>query len=186
MNHDHSEHDHGHGGHADHGHEAHDHHDHHDEHDHAGHSSDHAHEAASHDHHAPDEHEHKKKKIEPARKKIHNLSLVSSVGFTIDGLLDVTKFNEFMSGFLKEKAADLFRSKGVLAFKDQGDQKFVFQGVHDQIQFGPSERDWQEGEDRKSKLVFIGKNLDYEFLKRSVQSCCAEPEHAKVTMHKRA
>ena len=91
-----------------------------------------------------------------------------------------------MSAFLKEKAVDLFRSKGVLAFADQGDAKFVFQGVHDQVQFGPSDHPFLEGESRKSKMVFIGKNLDYEFLKQSMKNCCADPEHSVVIMHKRA
>lgn len=160
------------------GHDGHEHgHDHHDEHDHHDH----------HDHHS--DHEEggvKKRKLEGARKKKHNLSLVSSVGFTIEGLLDVIKFNDFMSGLLKERAVDLFRTKGVLAFADQGDTKFVFQGVHDQINFGPADKPWAEGDARKSKLVFIGKNLDYDALKASIQSCCNDPASAHVHMHKRA
>jgi hypothetical protein len=63
------------------------------------------------------------------KKKTHNLSLVSSVGFTIDGLLNVPLFNTFMSQLLQTKAADLYRTKGVLAFSNQGDSKFVFQGI---------------------------------------------------------
>ena len=51
-----------------------------------------------------------KKKV----KKTHNLSLVSSVGFTIEGLLDVALFNAFMSGLLQTKAADLYRTKGTV------------------------------------------------------------------------
>lgn len=116
---------------------------------------------------------------------MHNLSLVSSVGFTIDGELDVGLFNEFMSKLLQEKAADLFRTKGVLNFADQGDTKFVFQGVHDQINFGPSDKPWAAGEHRLSKMVFIGKNLDYEGLKGSLTSCTTDATKAKVIMHKR-
>ena len=148
----------------------------HSAHDHGSHGNGHDH---GHDH-AADE---PKKKI----KKVHNLSLVSSVGFTIEGLLDVKAFNEFMSSLLQAKAADLFRTKGVLAFADQGDTKFVFQGVHEQINFGPSDKPWQEGEVRTTKMVFIGKNLDYEFLKTSLESCIASSEERKkVVMHKRA
>ena len=120
------------------------------------------------------------------KKKTHNLSLVSSVGFTINGLLDTALFNQFMSGLLQAKAADLYRTKGVLAFADQGDNKFVFQGVHDQINFGASEHPFKEGEDRTSKMVFIGKELDYEYLQQSLLACCRDPATAKVNMHKRA
>ena len=105
----------------DHGHK-HDEHDMHEEHDH-GHKHDAHDKHDQHDHGHGHEGESQKKK-----KKTHNLSLVSSVGFTIQGLLDVPKFNGFMSQLLQAKAADLYRTKGVLAFADQGDAKFVFQG----------------------------------------------------------
>ena len=143
----------------------------------------------SHDHGHGHEHSKKteEKKAAPPKKKkkIHNLSLVSSVGFTIEGLLDTGKFNEFMSKLLQEKAADLFRTKGVLAFAGQGDTKFVFQGVHEQINFGPAEKPWGKDDVRTSKMVFIGKNLDYDFFKKSLEDAIAEGETGKVNMHKR-
>ena len=73
-----------------------------------------------------------------------------------------------MSALLNERAKDLYRTKGILAFADQGDMKFVFQGVHEQINFGPTDNPWKEGEERTSKLVFIGKNLDYEELREKI------------------
>ena len=39
------------------------------------------------------------------------------------------KFNIFMAELLQTRAADLYRSKGVLSFAGQGDQKFVFGGL---------------------------------------------------------
>lgn len=158
-----------------------------------GHDHGHDHATATctldHDHSAHDHghgHEHASAVPEKKAKKVHNLSLVSSVGFTIEGLLDVKVFNEFMSSLLQTRAADLYRTKGVLAFADQGDTKFVFQGVHEQINFGPSDKPWQEGEVRTSKMVFIGKNLDYEFLKTSLEASISESEPRKlVKMHKR-
>lgn len=149
----------------------------HDEHDHKKpHDHDHDHKKP-HDH----DHDHTTKK----KKKSHNLSLISSVGFTIEGLLDVPKFNDFMTGLLQQKAKDLYRTKGILAFSDQGDTKFVFQGVHEQINFGPSDKPWGENEPRVSKMVFIGKNLDYEFLKLNLQLSAVDPAAAKITVHKR-
>ncbi|KAJ1440795.1 CobW/HypB/UreG, nucleotide-binding domain-containing protein [Ochromonadaceae sp. CCMP2298] len=189
---DHS-HGHGHGhdsahkhddGHAHgHGHEsAHKHEDHGHGHD-AGHVHD---EHCSHDHKEHDHgHDHAVEKPLKKKKKTHNLSLVSSVGFTIVGLLDVALFNTFMTTLLQAKAADLYRTKGVLAFAGQGDVKFVFQGVHEQINFGPSEHPWGEGVPRDTKMVFIGKNLDYEYLKESLLQCCEDPATAVLTMHKR-
>lgn len=186
--HDHKDdnHEHGHG-HAE-GHETHEAHEHkHVEHSGSEKSHDHGHDHTEepsnkgHDH----VHSHSAEKAPKRKKKTHNLSLVSSVGFTIEGLLDVPKFNGFMTKLLQEKAADLYRTKGVLAFADQGDDKFVFQGVHEQINFGPTDKPWQAGEERISKMVFIGKNLDYQFFKESLLSCCSDPTTAKVQMHKR-
>jgi len=186
-------HDHGHGhGHHEEsnhhaaGHDGHHHADHHEgyshnEHDH--HKSDH------HDgHHHEEEHHHAHAGDKPLKKKkkTHNLSLVSSVGFTIEGLLDVPLFNTFMTTLLQTKAADIYRSKGILAFADQGDIKFVFQGVHDQINFGPSDKPWGADEPRISKVVFIGKNLDYDHLMNNLKTCTTDPASVKITMHKRA
>jgi G3E family GTPase len=143
------------------------------------HGHEHEHNHNTHDH----SHEHNEQK---KKKKRHNLSLVSSVGFTIKGLLNTEKFNTFMSDLLQAKAADLFRTKGVLAFDGQGDTKFVFQGVHEQINFGPSESSWKEGEEKISKMVFIGKNLDFDFFKKSLEDSIEEGQTGSVTMHKRA
>jgi len=184
CSHDHNGHDHNNGndhGHKescteDHDHSKHDHHEHAHAHD-KGHTDDHNHNSHDHGH----EHDEKPKK----KKKIHNLSLISSVGFTIEGLLDVLKFNNFMTALLKEKAADLYRTKGVLAFADQGDTKFVFQGVHEQINFGPTDKPWGEGDNRVSKMVFIGKNLDYDFFMKNLKEATIDPLTSKVKMHKR-
>eukprot|EP01033_Poteriospumella_lacustris_P005001 gene5001-3572_t len=177
--HDHGhEHEHGHS----HAHE----HDHHAPKDEHHHEHSHDHKKHEHDHKHEHEHTHSEEKPKKKKKKTHNLSLVSSVGFTIEGLLDVPQFNTFMTALLKAKAADIYRSKGILAFADQGDAKFVFQGVHDQINFGPSEKPWEEGEPRISKVVFIGKNLDYDYLQTSLLGCTVDPANSKITVHKRS
>ena len=158
-----------------------------DGHDH-GHGHEHSGDAPADGHGAHDHsaHAHGGDAPDKKKKKIHNLSLVSSVGFTIEGMLDVAEFNTFMSALLQEKAADLYRTKGVLSFAEQGDVKFVFQGVHEQINFGPSDSCWAKGEQRLTKMVFIGKNLDYEFLKTSLEKCVHVDEPRKVVvMHKR-
>ena len=186
----HPSHNHGHGHDSEHGHDSG--HGHDSEHGHDsghGHDSEHGHDSGhGHDseHGHEKEHDHAHEGHKRKKPKKHNLSLVSSVGFTIDGLLDVGLFNKFMSGLLQEKGKELYRTKGVLAFAEQGDVKFVFQGVHEQINFGPAPTPWGPTESRISKLVFIGKNLDYEFLKEHIKQCTIEPEKAIVTMHKRA
>lgn len=63
----------------------------------------------------------------------HNLEMVQSVGIKFEGELHAQWFNIFMMDLLRERAADIYRSKGLLSFHGQGDTKFVFQGVHEQI-----------------------------------------------------
>lgn len=107
------------------------------------------------------------------KKKKHDLSQVSSVGLKFPGNFDVPKFNMFMSTLLQAKAADIYRSKGILSFEGQGNTKFVFQGVHETINFGPSANPWVEGEERVSKIVFIGRGLNREELRAGLEKCLA-------------
>jgi len=106
----------------------------------------------------------------------HNLDMVSSVGVKFEGNLHSQYFNIFMMDLLRERAADLYRTKGVLSFHGQGDTKFVFQGVHEQINFGPAKDPWKPDEPRENKFVFIGKNLNREELTKSLMECLYKEE----------
>jgi G3E family GTPase len=48
----------------------------------------------------------------------------------------------------------------------------VFQGVH-MILDGDHQRPWREGEQRNSRLVFIGRNLPEEKIRTGFESCVA-------------
>jgi len=109
-------------------------------------------------------------------KPIHNLDSVQSVGIKFEGTLHAQWFNMFMMDLLRERAADLYRTKGLLSFHGQGDTKFVFQGVHEQINFGPAAKPWAAGETRINKFVFIGKDLNREELTKSLMECLYKEE----------
>ncbi|GLC53461.1 hypothetical protein PLESTB_000752400 [Pleodorina starrii] len=102
---------------------------------------------------------------------------VTSVGFELEGELDMQKLNGWLSKLLQERGPDLYRSKGILSIKGS-DDKHVFQGVHMLLQFSSSAegvgRPWKEGEKRLSKVVFIGKNLKREELLEGLMSCLAK------------
>lgn len=108
----------------------------------------------------------------------HNLELVQSVGVQFKGQLHAQWFNMFMMDLLRERAADIYRSKGLLSFHGQGDTKFVFQGVHEQINFGPAKEPWKAGEEKINKFVFIGKGLNREELTKSLMECLYKDEKA--------
>jgi len=111
-----------------------------------------------------------------ADKATHNTSLVQSVGIEFKGNLHAQWFNMFMMDLLRDRAADLYRTKGLLSFHGQGATKFVFQGVHEQINFGPASKPWAEGEERVNKFVFIGKNLNRKELTKSLMECLYKEE----------
>jgi G3E family GTPase len=100
---------------------------------------------------------------------VHDSS-ISSVGLVVEGELNPKRVNEWFGNLLQTRGEDLFRMKGILSLK--GDpKKFVFQGVHMQFE-GESLGAWGT-QPRVSKLVFIGRNLDREFLQSGIESCRA-------------
>jgi G3E family GTPase len=97
---------------------------------------------------------------------------VSSVGIDIPGEVVQQKLNDWISWLLKEKGVDLFRSKGVLAVRGMK-EKFVFQAIH--MLFANSQQGaWAPGEERRCKMVFIGKNLDRDELTSGFMKCMAK------------
>ncbi|MBC9177067.1 CobW family GTP-binding protein [Pseudoroseomonas ludipueritiae] len=100
----------------------------------------------------------------------HNEDIMS-LSFEVSEPLDENKFNAWIGELLQSKGQDLLRTKGVLAFKDE-DRRFAFQAVHmiaDGDYIGP----WPEGSARKSKIVFIGRDLNRPRLRRGFEGCVA-------------
>jgi G3E family GTPase len=94
---------------------------------------------------------------------------VMSVSFELDRPVDAEKFNAWITGLLATKGQDLLRTKGILSYAGE-DRRFAFQAVHmmaDGDFIGP----WREGEPRKSRLVFIGRNLNRPQFRRGFESC---------------
>jgi len=180
-----SEHGHGHASEHGHGHASEHGHAEKEEHEH-GHASEHGHAEKANDcdectmevdvTHA---HDHESGGKKPAKKKKHDLSGVGSLGLTAERPLLSPAFNAFMSDLLRAQAADIYRSKGVLAFVEEGDTKFIFQGVHDQIQYTTAQEPWAPDEKKISKCVFIGRGLDHDALRASWQKCISLPPAAE-------
>jgi G3E family GTPase len=97
---------------------------------------------------------------------------VSSVGIDVPGEVVQQKLNEWIGWLLKEKGVDLFRSKGVLAVKGMK-QKFVYQAIH-MLFANSQEGAWEPGEEKRCKMVFIGKNLNREELTSGFMKCMAK------------
>ncbi|MCC9311557.1 GTP-binding protein [Kitasatospora sp. RB6PN24] len=96
---------------------------------------------------------------------------VTSVGIDLPGDLDQERLNRWLGQLLRTKGADIFRSKGILAIAGS-ERQYVFQGVHMLLE-GENGRPWRDGEMRRNRLVFIGRNLDREELNEGFADCLA-------------
>ncbi|KAL7558989.1 hypothetical protein ACA910_010869 [Epithemia clementina (nom. ined.)] len=95
---------------------------------------------------------------------------VSSVACKLDGEMNIEMLTRWIERLIKEDGANLYRYKGVLAVKGM-ETKFVFQGVGMLFNGTFVKKKWKKDEKRESRFVFIGKNLDAEFLKYGFEAC---------------
>ncbi|ROR22629.1 G3E family GTPase [Comamonas sp. BIGb0124] len=140
--HDHDHHDHEHGEHCNHPSHQHD-HDHDHDHDHG-----HEHGQGHHHHHDDD---------------------VKSFVFRTRKPLDPAKLEDFLGAIVNIYGPRMLRYKGVLDMKGTN-RKVIFQGVHQLMgsDLGP---EWAEGEERVSKMVFIGIDLPRDILLQGLAQC---------------
>jgi len=125
-------------------------HDHDHHHDHGGHDDDHAHGGLKHYH----------------DEEMQSISLSS------DKPLDPDKFFPFIQNLTQAEGPNILRSKGILSLLDDP-KRFVFQGVHMMLD-GDHQREWRADEKRESRIVFIGRNLPEEKIRKGFESCVAQ------------
>jgi G3E family GTPase len=116
-----------------------------------------------HHHHDHDHHHHDHGHASP----IHDVT-VQSVSLR-GGEMDQKKFFPWIEKITQMEGPNILRLKGIIAIKDDP-ERYVIQGVH-MIVEGDHQRAWKDGEKHESRLVFIGRQLDAERLKRSFEAC---------------
>jgi G3E family GTPase len=139
-----------------------------DDHDH-DHAHDHAHEGHDHEHgehcdhpshahdHAGHGHHH------------HHDDDVKSFVFKSEKPFDAAKLEDFLGAIVNIYGPRMLRYKGVLNMKGT-DRKVIFQGVHQLMgsDLGPA---WAAGEQRVSKMVFIGIDLPKDIFLQGMEQC---------------
>ena len=83
-------------------------------------------------------------------------------------------YERILAGFNLRQGQDLLRTKGILYYKGQETRRFAFQAVHmiadgDYIPLAAADA---EGP-RKSRIVFIGRNINRPRLRRGFESTVA-------------
>ena len=119
-----------------------------------------------HDHHGPDHHHDHRHGL----KHYHDEHM-QSISARIDGDVDPAKFMPWINDLTQTQGPNILRCKGIVAFKDD-DKRFVFQGVHMMLD-GEPQRAWKPGEERCSKVVFIGRDLDEAEIRKGFLACAA-------------
>lgn len=130
-----------------------------DEHDHAGHDHEHG-EHCDHPSHAHDDkhgHHH------------HHDDDVKSFVFRSGRAFDPARLEDFLGAIVNIYGPRMLRYKGVLNMQGT-DRKVIFQGVHQLMgsDLGPQ---WAAGEEKTSKMVFIGIDLPKDIFLQGLEQC---------------
>jgi len=96
---------------------------------------------------------------------------ITSVSVSSQRPIDPEKFLPWLRQYTAENGQDILRLKGIIAFPGEP-KRFVVQGVH-MLLDADTQREWRPEEDRVSRLVFIGRNLDRDVLARQFEACAA-------------
>ena len=94
---------------------------------------------------------------------------VKSFAFKSERAFDPAKLEDFLGAIVNIYGPRMLRYKGVLNMVGT-DRKVIFQGVHQLMgsDLGPA---WAEGEQRTSKMVFIGIDLPSDIFLQGLQQC---------------
>jgi G3E family GTPase len=117
-------------------------------------------EHCGHDHHGHDDHH---DEVETHDEDIKSISL------TAEGQLHPDKFNGWINEVLRTYGQDILRTKGILNLAGS-DKRYVFQAVH-MVSEGAFTGAWPAKDNRRSRLVFIGRNLETDALRKGFDAC---------------
>jgi len=99
----------------------------------------------------------------------HTHGEVGSVSMVSGKPIDFDKFKAWIGGYLNSHGQNVYRCKGILNLPGER-QRLVFQGVHMLLEMGFGQP-WKDGEERVSKVVFIGRGLDRLALQIAFRDC---------------
>jgi G3E family GTPase len=135
-----------------------------------GHDHGHDHHGHGHDHHDHD-HAHGEHCDHPSHKHHAHDDDVKSFVFRSKRAFNPAKLEDFLGAIVQVYGPKMLRYKGVLFMKGS-DRKVIFQGVHQLMgsDLGPK---WAPGEEKGSKVVFIGIDLPREVLLQGLEQCLA-------------
>jgi G3E family GTPase len=89
--------------------------------------------------------------------------------FNAEQPFSALQLEEFLSAIVQVYGEDMLRYKGVL-WVEGSDRRVVFQGVH-MLMGSDLGRPWTADEKRSSRMIFIGRNLPEETIRKGLRHC---------------
>jgi G3E family GTPase len=110
-----------------------------------------------HDHHHHDDH-------------VHDDD-IKGVSLTLRRPVDGTRITRWLNDLLQLQGPNILRAKGILDVEGE-ERRLVFQAVHMMLE-GDFQRPWSDKDDRYSRMVFIGRDLNEAQLRAGFEACAA-------------
>jgi G3E family GTPase len=129
---------------------------------------------AGHDHEHGHNHEHEHEHEHGAggghhHHHSHHDDAIKAFVFDSDQPFDPAKLEDYLGALTQVYGQDLLRYKGVL-YMDGSSRRAIFQGVH-MLMGADLGRPWAKDEKPASKMVFIGRNLPNEAIRKGLEAC---------------
>jgi G3E family GTPase len=96
---------------------------------------------------------------------------IASVALVAHAPMDSELVSAWLAALVAAQGQDILRAKGIIDVAGE-ERRLVFQSVHMVLE-GDYQRAWKPEEERRSRLVFIGRNLDRASLKAGFDACAA-------------
>lgn len=100
-----------------------------------------------------------------------HLSGISSCVIVQHEPLDGDKVSDWLADYLATYGQDILRVKGIVNVTNE-ERRMVFHGVHMMVE-GDFQQPWRNGENRETRMVWIGRNLNKEQLQDALNNCRA-------------
>ncbi|MBK6977627.1 MAG: GTP-binding protein [Cytophagaceae bacterium] len=110
-------------------------------------------------------------KMKPGRRLAFNHGKIVSHTFYFDQPFNDKELQMRLFGYLVFEAKGLYRIKGIIHGKDVN-HKLILQSVGQSLSISGG-KPWADDDERQSKIVFIGKELNREFFEELLKGCLA-------------
>ncbi len=101
----------------------------------------------------------------------HHADDIRGVSLRLAAPVDADRISRWLSDLLAAEGQNILRAKGIVSVAGE-DRRLVFQAVHMMLE-GDFAGPWAASDERSTRLVFIGRDLDEARLRAGLEACAA-------------